>query len=134
MSLASIPCPECGNDLWEIWGNRAHCTNCRYNRPFHRRRGHNGKMTPSQQETIDRVTAWFKRYFRKESLFEVVTEFRPGTGHVHLKVQTTDHPLTSDGAWFSIGRRGGLTVLVTIGLSRVHDKKFYAKFLKAQVS
>lgn len=133
MATVSIKCPKCNGDLWEVTGDTAECTNCFYERPYHRRNGNSGKMTPSQKRKIKHIRNWFKRYFRKDDLARFEAKYQNETGLVYLSVETDENYLIMDGAFFCIGRKGGVKILNTMGLSNVHNEQFYAKFLGGKV-
>ncbi len=61
MSTASIPCKECGNDLWVAYTDVAECTNCSFERPFHPRNVRTDKMSPAQEKMIE---------FAREQIFQ----------------------------------------------------------------
>ena len=108
----------------------AKCRNCGFERKFIIRKKKSDQMTPSQDRKIEAVREWFKDYFRKDKLarFEVDLWDDAG-GKVCVTVETTDHPLTTSGGMFIIGRRGGVEVLHASGI-KIHDKKFYEYWLR----
>ena len=149
--IKSIPCPECtpseivkrfGNKVkgyWDIYDNIAKCTNCRYERPYHRRKRQNDKITPSQQKAIERIKHCFKDWrswdeaYKHDELhkFEVeLTDY----GTVFVSVEDVENYLIQRGGHFSIGRRGGIKVHQVYGLSRYDgQEKHYAKMLGGKI-
>jgi hypothetical protein len=106
-SMKSIPCKNCGNDLWEIWGNEAECTNCLGRRPFyHRKRG--TARTPSQERAIQAIQGYFSS-MRDIPLarFEITEQ----DGLIYVACETSGNVFTASGGHFRVGRRGGVTCL-----------------------
>lgn len=52
MATLSIKCKECGNTLWETFGNSADCTNCGFERPFYPRQAQTDEMSPAQKRMV----------------------------------------------------------------------------------
>ncbi len=59
--IKSIPCKECGNDLWITYTDVAECTNCRFERPFHQRNARTDVMSSAQEKMVA---------FAKEQIFK----------------------------------------------------------------
>ncbi len=134
----SIKCPNCQNDLWDILGDTASCSNCSTERPYHRQKPHSGQISPSQQKSITRI----KRYFEQNWLFddnkelaEAKVTFQDETGYAYLNINTDDFILTSVGGFFVIGRRGGIKLLHanTISKDKKSDAQHFAKMLGAKM-
>jgi hypothetical protein len=115
---------------WDTDDNRiAVCTNCGFIRPYPRRQARVDQITPSQQRQIDFIKGWFEKrmlYGEQTELYRFEVELWE-TGKVHVWAETTESYLTSNGVMLLIGRRGGITILSAIGLSKVFNKKYYAK-------
>ena len=129
-----IKCKNCGNDLWDVYriGGYAKCTNCHFERPFHSRKRSSG-ISPSQQDSINKIHAWFLEYGRVEKLHSFGISNPDGI--VWVSVETKASPYTNHGAHIMIGRRGGIQIADVYDLTE--DKKrtarFYAKMLKGQL-
>lgn len=132
--ITSIKCEECGNDVWypRPWAHNAICTNCHFERPFHSRKRGSG-ISPSQQDAINKIHAWFLEYGRVEKLHSFGISNPDGI--VWVSVETKASPYTNHGAHIMIGRRGGIQIADIYDLTE--DKKrtarFYAKMLKGQL-
>lgn len=132
-------CHNCGNDIWDIWGDVLQCSNCWVKRPYHKReRGTD--ITPSQQKSVDKIRALFdgsrfsddRKPTKELHKFEV--KMQAETGFCYVSVDTHENILISEGGHFVIGRRGGIKVLSDFHLGD-HDfwKKHYAKMLGGKV-
>lgn len=117
---SSARCPECGNDLWDIRGDKAKCGNCWYERPYHRRARGTG-VTSSQWRTLNRIVSYYdgsrhsldgKPTTELTELSATINEY----GKLFVKVQTGKSVWTEEGVVCWIGRRGGISVCYALGL------------------
>lgn len=116
-------CPDCGNDMWDVVGDVALCSNCRFARPYYTRtRGTD--ITPSQQEAIETVKRFFVAYAGVDDLN--VFDVRMSSGTVWVSVHTNVNPYLDIGGHFMIGRRGAIGVASVYDL--VKDKRGTAEF------
>ena len=129
MTIASIACKKCENDLWEerYGDDLLHCTNCTETRPYIRRQKRDDIVTPSQERKL----AAIKRYFDgsqfsldgepSKEITKLETHLQEGTGLYYISIETGSNSIWSlEGGYFAIGRRGGLRVL---SVYRVTDDK-----------
>lgn len=127
----SVRC-TCKNDIWEVIGDLAYCTNCRFERPYIRRNP-TGEITPSQQAAVDRIVAFFKREGKVPVLCRQDVE-RVTDGLISLSVATTDSVWSVKGGHFFIGYRGGVEIIDCYDLYDTQQcKLYYAHMLKARI-
>lgn len=136
MSIASIACKNCGNDLWDVYTKTAECTNCGFERSYHSRKPSN-EITTSQQKSIDRIKSFFDgSKFGNEpkelAKFEVKsTDY----GTAWVSVETSDHVLTMRGGQFSIGPKGAIEVWSVYEISddKEETAQHYARMVGGKV-
>lgn len=134
--VVSVKC-ECGNDIWEIDGKEAVCTNCFHRRPFHSRSVIPHHITPSQQAKIDQIKKYFCSFINgaEPARFEVTTS---EYGYVTVIIETTTNLRTVQGGMFFIYQKGRteLTMVYDLGTGTDANSevgKMYAKSLGAKV-
>ncbi len=139
----SIECPECKNDLWDMWSNIAECSNCGHKRPYHQRNARDDYVTLSQERAANRIKKYFdgSRFSRDGNPTTEITKWAPTlqktTGIYYISIETGSSSIwTIDGGHFSIGRKGGIKVLLSYQLStdRTATEKHIANMIggKAQ--
>ena len=121
--IRSIECYRCGNSLWEKSWDTLKCTNCRYERPYHRRQV-GTDITPSQVKAIEKIRKFFLRYGLDKELYRFDVKNVDGT--VWVSVETSESVFVKFGAHIMVGRRGAIRVASVYDL--VDDKKETAKF------
>lgn len=120
MATASIECPNCKNDLWDVYGDVAECTNCGYERSFNRRKSRTGN--PAQLAKIEAIKDYFSRETEGDLVnWEVTTQ--EDTGFAYISVDTSDNPYLNKGGSFKVGPRGKVECFSVHNLS--DDKKFW---------
>lgn len=115
-TIRSIECPECRNDIWETrtWNdeNVAECLNCGHERPYYPRTRRTDTVTPSQEKAAAKIRRFFdgSRWGSEpKDLYKFETELSE-YGSLFVKVETTDNIYTTDGGFFTISRRGKITM------------------------
>lgn len=138
----SIECPECKNDLWDMWNNIAECSNCSYKRPYYQRNARDDSVTPSQERSASRIKRYFdgSQFSRDGEPTVEITKWaatlQKMTGLYYISIETgSDRVWTLDGGHFSIGRRGKIKVLSTYGLTtdREETEKHIANMIGGEV-
>jgi len=131
----SIECSKCKGDLWDMWGTTARCSNCGYERPYHRRNSRDDKVTPSQERALQVIKKYFdgsKFSLDGEATTEITkwkTELQKGTGIYYISVEIGSGNIWSlDGGHFGITRRGAIRVLSVYRVSA--DKGYQAHIAK----
>jgi hypothetical protein len=122
MTTASIACPKCRNDLWDICGDTAECTNCGYERPFSYRKSKTGN--PTQLAKIEAI----KNHFSREAKGELVTwrvTMQEETGFAYVSVDTSNNPYLNQGGSFTVGPRGKVRCFLVHNLGE--DKDYWKR-------
>jgi hypothetical protein len=118
-------CKFCGNDIWRTSERegKAYCENCNTCRPWHSRKAHTDKMTPSQERAVERIRNYFLSYSRN-GLYNFTVNLDNEFGKIFVSVDTDENYLISSGGYFVIGRRGGIKCLVVseFTITRNRDK------------